>query len=92
LRPSEPLSGDQLHVLGLQLGARSGHDVADRISSITAAVLVGVGKFDIMAPPENAHAIGERIKQAAVHEYEGGHLFFFQDKSAMNHLREFINA
>ncbi len=92
LRPSEPLSGDQLHVLSLQLGARSGHDVADRISSITAPVLVGVGKFDIMAPPENAHAIGERIKQAAVHEYEGGHLFFFQDKSAMNHLREFINA
>jgi len=55
-------------------------------------VLVGVGKFDIMAPPENARAIGERIKQAVVHEYEGGHLFFFQDKSAMNHLREFINA
>jgi pimeloyl-ACP methyl ester carboxylesterase len=92
LRASEPLTGEQLHVMGLQLGARSGHDVSDRISAITSPVLVGVGKFDIMAPPENAHAIGERIKQAAVHEYEGGHLFFFQDKNALKHLGEFIGT
>ena len=92
LRTSEPLTSEQLHVLGLQLGARSGHDVSDRISAITSPVLVGVGKFDIMAPPKNASAIGERIKQAVVHEYEGGHLFFFQDKNALKHLSEFIGA
>ena len=79
-------------MLGLQLGARSSHDVSDRISAITSPVLVGVGKFDIMAPPKNASAIGERIKQAVVHEYEGGHLFFFQDKNALKHLSEFIGA
>jgi len=92
LREPEPLSSDELLVLALQLSARSGHDVSDRISAISTPVLVGVGRFDIMAPPKNAWAIGERIKQAVVHEYEGGHLFFFQDRNAMVDLREFLNA
>lgn len=87
-----PLNEEQLRVQALQLGARSTHDVSDRISTIKAPVLVGVGRFDILAPPENAFAIGERIKHATVHEYEGGHLFFFQDKNAMKHLSEFIGA
>ena len=90
LRPSEPQTKEQLQVLALQLGARSGHDVSDRISAIEIPVLVGVGKFDIMAPPKNAWAIGERIEQARVLEYEGGHMFFFQDKKALSDFREFI--
>jgi pimeloyl-ACP methyl ester carboxylesterase len=73
-----------------QLGARRGHDVWDRLPAITCPTLVAGGRHDGIAPPANSEAIGSRIPGAAVRLYEGGHLFFLQDRAAFPDILEFL--
>jgi 3-oxoadipate enol-lactonase len=74
----------------LQLEARMGHDVADRLHLISAPTLITAGRFDGIAPMANSQAIAERIPHSTLNIYEGGHPFLSQDRQAMRDIRTFL--
>jgi 3-oxoadipate enol-lactonase len=76
----------------LQLEARRHHDVWDRLHQVTAEVLIASGTFDGIAPPANGQAIASRIACSEYREYNGGHMFFIQDRSALRDIVEFFNT
>ena len=76
----------------LQLAARIGHDVADRLHVISCPTFVTAGKFDGIAPPVNSEAIVERISDATMSLYEGGHMFLAQDPIAIREIRTFLST
>jgi len=75
-----------------QLEARRGHDVMDRLGSVTAPTWVGCGTYDDIAPIVNAEAIVQRIADAELHVFDGGHLFLFQDDHAWPELLTFLHT
>lgn len=75
-----------------QMGARQHHDVWDRLERITAPTFVGAGRYDGIAPPENAEAIASRIGGSTLRIYEGGHGFFAQDPAAFPEILEFLRG
>jgi pimeloyl-ACP methyl ester carboxylesterase len=74
----------------LQLAARIDHDVADRLNIIPCPTFVAAGKFDGIAPPVNSQAIVERIPDATMSLYDGGHMFLAQDPTAIREVRTFL--
>jgi pimeloyl-ACP methyl ester carboxylesterase len=76
----------------LQLDARSRLNVLDRLGKITCPTLVAGGKYDHIAPPENSEKIAELIPNAELRFYEGGHVFFLQDRQAIPDVMEFLAA
>ena len=76
----------------LQLEARRHHDVWDRLPNVTAEVLVASGTFDGIAPPANGQAIRSRIAASDYREYNGGHMFFIQDRRALRDIVEFLKT
>ena len=76
----------------LQLEARRHHDVWGRLPNVTAEVLIASGIFDGIAPPENGQAIASRIPSSEYREYNGGHMFFIQDRRALRDIVEFLNT
>lgn len=85
-------SADQLRGEALQMEARRGHDVYDRLHHITCPTLVAYGRFDGIAPASNSEAIGSRIPQAELRAYEGGHIFFMQDRAALPDITAFLSS
>ena len=85
-------SADVIRGERLQLIARIGHDVADRLHTITCPTFVTAGKFDGIAPPINSEAIIERIPDATMSLYEGGHMFIAQDPNAIRAIRTFLST
>lgn len=83
---------NKLQILGerLQLEARMGHDVADRLHLISAPTLITAGRFDGIAPLANSQAIAKRIAHSTLNIYEGGHPFLSQDRQAMRDIRTFL--
>jgi pimeloyl-ACP methyl ester carboxylesterase len=75
-----------------QLQACAGHDVWNRLGSITCPVLVGYGNYDGIAPAGNSEKIASRIRGAELHGYEGGHGFLFQDPAALPAYIAFLKA
>jgi pimeloyl-ACP methyl ester carboxylesterase len=75
-----------------QLGARSRHDVVDRLGRISCPTFVASGRYDGIAPPENGEAIADGIPHAELHLYEGGHVFFLQDKAALPEILAFLGG
>ncbi len=75
-----------------QLDARSRLDVIDRLANVTCPTLVQAGKYDHIAPPENAEVIAKHIPGAELRLYEGGHIFFLQDPQAVPDAMEFLAA
>jgi len=73
-----------------QLLARSHHDVCDRLAKVTCPTLVAAGRYDGIAPPANSEAIVERIPDAELRVYEGGHAFFAQDRQAFPDILQFL--
>lgn len=73
-----------------QLQARAGHDVWDRLGSITAPTLVASGRYDGIAPQARGAATASRIAGAELRVYEGGHAFLLQDPQAMGDLVSFL--
>jgi pimeloyl-ACP methyl ester carboxylesterase len=73
-----------------QLGARRDHDVWDRLPAISCPTLVAAGRYDGIAPPANSEAIASRVAGAVLRTYEGGHLFFIQDRAAMPDIIAFL--
>lgn len=82
----------KLQILGerLQLEARMGHDVTDRLHLITSPTLITAGRFDGIAPLANSQAIAERIPNSTLNVYEGGHPFLSQDLRAICDIRTFL--
>jgi 3-oxoadipate enol-lactonase len=87
-----PKSEEVLRGERLQLQARIGHDVADRLHLVTAPTLVTAGRFDGIAPVANSQEIVSRIPSAELRIYEGGHLFTAQDPNALADISEFLIA
>ena len=75
----------------LQLEARRHHDVWDRLPNVTARVLVASGTFDGIASPENGQALASRIPFSEYREYNGGHMFFIQDRRALKEIIQFLD-
>ena len=75
-----------------QLACRSDHDVLDRLARVTAPTFVGAGAYDDIAPVANAEVIVERVPDAALHVYDGGHAFVVQDPTALPQVIEFLAA
>jgi pimeloyl-ACP methyl ester carboxylesterase len=76
----------------LQLEARAGHDVYDRLPRITCPTFVACGRYDGIAPASNGRAIAAQVRNAELRVYEGGHAFFVQDRSAFPDIREFLQG
>lgn len=87
-----PKSKETLKGEALQLGARIGHDVTDRLHRVTAPVFVTAGRFDGIAPVANSEEIVKRLPDASMAVYEGGHLFTAQDRRAIEDIRTFLTT
>lgn len=74
-----------------QLLARSAHDVMDRLPKISCPTLVAAGRYDGIAPLANSEAIVSRIPGSELRVYEGGHVFFLQDRRAMIDVLDFLD-
>lgn len=74
----------------LQLQARKGHDVLSRLHRITCPTFVASGSYDDIAPVSNGAAIVDRIPDASLHVYDGGHLFLVQDPAAWSDTAMFL--
>jgi pimeloyl-ACP methyl ester carboxylesterase len=90
-RARQPRSAEQRRGELAQLDARSHHDVCDRLHRVTCPTLVAGGRYDGIAPPVNSQAIAEGIPGAELRLYEGGHLFFVQDRAAYPDIIEFLS-
>jgi 3-oxoadipate enol-lactonase len=89
-RLAAPKTADQKRGEHMQVLARQGHDVWDRLDRITAPTLVACGAHDGIAPRSNSEAIASRIPGAQLRCYEGGHLFVFQDPQALPDITAFL--
>ena len=87
-----PKSKDTIKGEMLQLGARIGHDVSDRLHQVTAPVFVTAGRFDGIAPVSNSEEIVKRLPDATLSIYEGGHVFTAQDRQAIVDIRNFLTT
>ena len=74
-----------------QLRARKGHDVWDRLASVSCPTLVASGRYDGIAPPDNGRAMASRIPGAELRLYEGGHAFIAQDPAALREIVAFLS-
>lgn len=76
----------------MQMEARRHHDVWDRLSAVSAPTLVAAGRHDGIAPLENGRRLAERIPNATFREYDGGHMFFLQDRRALRDVEAFLSG
>lgn len=73
-----------------QLEARKDHDTYDRLDRITAPTLVAAGRHDGIAPVANSEALADRVPDALLQVFDGGHLFLLQDRSAWRAIIDFL--
>jgi len=73
-----------------QLNARAAHDVWDRLPLVTCPTFVAAGRYDGIAPLTNSESIVQKMPNAELHVYEGGHGFFAQDGSAFPEIMGFL--
>ena len=85
-----PKSDTQLRGERLQLLARSGHDVWDRLHRIVCPTLVACGRYDALAPIANSEAIAGRVVGSELRSFSGGHAFLWQDRAAWPTVVEFL--
>jgi 3-oxoadipate enol-lactonase len=83
---------DPLGTMGArrQLEARGGHDTWAGMAEVATHTLVCGGVFDATAPPENLRALANRIPNARLAMFEGGHAFLFQDHNAWPTIVTFL--
>lgn len=87
-----PKDADTLRGERLQLEARIGHDVADRLHKIACPTMVAAGRYDGIAPVANSERIVELVPGSFLKVYEGGHLFTAQDPRAIRDIRDFLGG
>ena len=76
----------------LQLEARSHHDTASRLGTISCPTLVAGGRYDGIAPPANSEFLAAAIPGAQLRLFDGGHGFFLQDPDALPAIVDFLAA
>lgn len=86
-RPVRPSPGFRA-----QLAARTDHDTTADLASIQAPTLVCAGRYDGIAPVTNSEHLAERIPDAELDVFEGGHLFMLQDRRSRERTRDFLLA
>lgn len=91
-RTSMEKSAEVMRGERLQMEARAGHDVYDRLPNITSPTLVASGRYDGIAPPANGEAMAAQIPNAELRVYEGGHAFFAQDPQAFPDIIGFLQG
>ena len=64
--------------------------MCDRLAAVTCPTLVAAGRYDGIAPLPNSEAIVARIPGAELRVYEGGHIFFAQDPTALPEVFDFL--
>ncbi len=64
-----------------QLAARDGHDVVDALSTIGHETLVAAGRYDMLAPMANSELLRDRMPNARLAVFEGGHFVSLQDRA-----------
>lgn len=94
LRTSDPWADEPRRAMGaqLQLLARKDMDTWDRLSAITAPTLVCGGRYDGIALPETQARLAERIPNAQLRMFEGGHMFLIQDRAAFPAISAFLQG
>jgi len=85
-------AGEAGHTRGRhgQLQARRTHDCWDRLGQIKCPVWLGGGKYDGIALPRAMQNLADRLPNATLEFFEGGHLFMVQDKRAYESLIAFL--
>jgi 3-oxoadipate enol-lactonase len=73
-----------------QLEARADHNTWADLPRVTAPTLVCGGIFDAQAPPQNIRTLSERIPNALLRMFDGGHAFTFQDPTAWPAIAAFL--
>lgn len=90
-RSTVPRSDEQLRGEVEQLEARRHLDVWDRLGRITCPTMVAAGRYDGIAPPANSESIASQVPGAELRLYEGGHVFFVQDRTALPEVLDFLD-
>lgn len=75
----------------MQMEARRRHDVWDRLQAVSAPTLVASGRHDGIAPVENGRRLAARMPNATFRAYDGGHMFFLQDRRALVDVEAFLS-
>lgn len=65
-----------------QLEARRGHDTFSRLPEVHMPTLLVGGVHDGIAPAENMRRMASQIEGSELRFFDGGHMFFIQDKTA----------
>ena len=73
-----------------QLEARAGHDTWDDLPRLRHPTFVVGGRYDAQAPPENLERLTERLPDARMRLFDGGHLFLLQDATAWPAIADFL--
>ena len=77
--------------LAMQLEARKGHDVVDRLGKITCPTMIGAGTYDGLAPADNAALMRASIPNSVLRVYDAGH-FFYLGRKAFNDGLSFLTG
>ena len=76
--------------LDRQLAARDGHDVVEDLTAIGHPTLVVAGRYDGLAPVENAEFLAAHLCDARLQVFDGGHLVMFQDTGVWPAVIDFL--
>ena len=87
-----PPDPEQMAGLARQLRARAGHDVVGDLASIDHPTLVCAGQYDDIAPVANSELIADRMPNATLRVFDGGHPFLIQDRTAFPAIIEFLES
>ncbi|WP_420638055.1 alpha/beta fold hydrolase [Candidatus Poriferisocius sp.] len=90
IRPDGPALPQETPGAVGQLEARRGHDVVDRLGEIDVPTLVCAGAHDGIAPLRNSELLCDRIPNARLEVFDGGHVFMIQDPAAYPAMLEFL--
>jgi len=89
----DPFGDEPGHATGArrQLDARRHHNTWDRLGDIHCPTLVCGGAYDGIARPETQEKLANRIPNAELAMFEGGHLFMLQDRAAIPAMLDFLS-
>ena len=75
-----------------QLSGRAGHDTWARLPELDLPVLIAAGRYDDIAPVVNQQAMHRQIRGSELMMFDGGHLFFVQDRGAWPKVIDWLKA
>lgn len=91
---ADPYAAEPGRAMGArrQLEARAALDTWDRLPGIACPVLIAAGAYDGIALQQTQRKMAAQIPGALLRFFEGGHLFFLQDRSAFPAMVEFLKG